>query len=1227
MRQAWVSSTVIVAMLCAMSPVAMADTSGGGLYSDVRADSYAATQIAALTADGYLHGFSDGAFRPDAIMTRAEFAADLRLEMGRAGRAVKVDLPHAGITPEYVATLFVQSLQKSDRLHLVRGESDVQYATQLGLFRGVHEAGREAQTRASAAIMLYNAWLWKQGGLLPLGESPVVIGSQSQVAPNTLVSIHVGLRTSAGRMLPVPPSATVSLNVTQSAGALLLPSTESLMISNPGTYEVTAIVDGVPSKPWTVTATDPPAAVHMIASRTVLSANGKSMAILTATVVDAYGHTETGFDGTATLTPLLHGDAVDPRTGAPITSVTFVRGVARFGVEAGVTGGVSDTVTLDNLATASGQPITSSIDYGWVTMDYAWGSDQPAGVDVSAAHVSILANGQERDAVTATVVNTFGQTVKDFTGVAQLSPLLHGTYVNQTTGGAISSVTFVNGVAHFDILAGTTGGVSDTVTLSGLTDASGTPISTAIGYGSASIDYTWASDQPVSIQVTPSTSTLLANGQSMDAITATVVNDMGQPVSDFSGVAELTPLKYGTYVSPVTDGLISSVTFADGVAHFDVQAGTTGGVSDTVGVADLTDAAGQALTSTLSYGTATIDYTWSSAQPVAVTLTPSTSTLVANGTQTDTITATVMDAFGQPAAGFDGTASLSPLEHGTYVNPETGAAISTVTFVNGVASFAVESGTTGGVSDTVSLVGLTSGTGAAVTAVNNGSATIDYTWPSANSIALVASDRFVSDTQTTADEVQANIPPIASGTFAGAAPVATTFTLNGPGSFALGGAPQTTLTEYIIPGTPTIVPVYSVQGQSGTITVTATAAGITSGQTSISAGAAGAAAELSLTQASETVSAVGTAQEPTLTEGTPFTLYTVGLADASGNPVIPQSTDSLTVSDNTSQVGGDLEYFAVADGQPTGPAWTAAQLDAAISDTTGQAQFAVVNVQAGSGNPSISIVDSLGFRQTVANTFSAGAAAYAMFPLDSVSALNTATTDMEDGQTATYAVQLEDVNGNLISASGQTVDFYFGSKDNTQKVAIDGSSSWTAASPFTAVTNPQGQAVLTVSVPAGVAGAVEIDAALPGSTAVSQETVVLESPSQYATGLTLGVAPGAVNLAWPNGSLTVGQSIAQYLNAAAGGSSGSLYATPIDASGAPTKSGDTLEITTSNPEVLGLTANADWTELNGSTLMLTGSASDALPAVTALAAGTATLTITDISNPSAPRISEVVTVN
>ncbi len=1130
MKRVWFSVAATMIALGTMVPSAFADTSASTLYSDVTAGSYGAKQIVALTEDGYLHGFANGTFRPGDIVTRNQFLLYFMSEVQHVNHVTPKSKQYsadvsigkrfhnnAPVSLGDIASLFVATMQNAGRIQLPRGASPLQYAANLGIFQGVTLPHKNLVNRASVAIVLYNILQWSQGSLLPSGYKPVVTSRSHTVDPNTVVQLQVFLRNASGHIVSfkdaqgqsvgIPSSATVSYSVNKTVGAFLLPSTGSLMVTNPGVYQVTAWVDGVPSAPYTITVVDQPAGVQLSTARSVLVANGKQTDTIQATVVDVFGQPVTSFNGTATLMPLLHGTYVDAATGAPIESVTFVHGVARFEVKAGTTGGVSDTISVSDLAPINGQPYTSSINYG-----------------------------------------------------------------------------------------------------------------------SATIEYSWATDQPEGIQLTPASSVVVANGQQIDPIQATVVDAFGQRVTNFNGTAALTPLVHGTYVDPVSGAPITSVTFVHGLASFGVKAGTTGNVSDTISLSNLTPSGAQPLMSSISYGSATIDYSWPVQQPAGVQLSAAASVLVANGQQTDTVTATIVNAFGEPVTNFDGTATLTPLQHGAYVDPSTGAPITSVTFTNGVAQFEVQAGTVGNVSDTISLNDLTSANAQSVTSsINYASTTIDYTWPTASTIDLIPSRTLVSNNQPTEATINATITDAAGAAVTSGTPVYATFTLSGPGSFQQNGSPLTTLGEYLIPGIPTIVPVWSIPGQSGTITVAASAPGLSPVQATLKSVATGTPSSLNVASAAGTVSALGSAQAPTLAMGTPFTLYTVGLTDANGSPVIPGNSDLLTISDNTGTVGGTLEYFVVDNGEPMGPALTAAELQQSISSSTGEAQFAVVSTQSGSASPTITVTDSLGLSQNVQYSFSTGTAAYAMFPLDNPADLSGAISNVEGGQTATYVVQLEDVNGNPLTTAGQPVDFYFSGK-NVAKASINGSSAWTSANPFVAVTNPQGQAFVTVTVPYGAAGAGMLEAAVSGGANVSGELVQVEPASLYTTQLILATAPGSTAaLPWPSVNMTVGQTLTQFVGAA-DSSISSLYATPENYVGAYVKANDRLEITTSNPNVLSITGNTNWSAANGSAFVFTGSSQNALPTITAEQPGIATLTILDVSNPSAPRITETVDV-
>ncbi|WP_153005146.1 hypothetical protein [Ferroacidibacillus organovorans] len=516
------------------------------------------------------------------------------------------------------------------------------------------------------------------------------------------------------------------------------------------------------------------------------------------------------------------------------------------------------------------------------------------------------------------------------------------------------------------------------------------------------------------------------------------------------------------------------------------------------------------------------------AQPAGINLSSSSSTLTANGQALDTMTATIVDSTGQTVSNASGTASLSALQYGSYVDPTTGAPISSIHFVNGVATFAVKAGTTGGVSDTVSLSNVAlSGTALASTFVDP-STTISYTWPSANALTLSPTTATVSDNQATEDAVSATVGGL--GTSVAGLPVLAQFTLSGPASFQAGGSLLQTFSAYVVPGVPTQIPVWSLPGQSGAITLDASLSGAVVASTTISAVATGAPTALVVSSTPSTVNAMGAAQEPALPQGSPFTLYTVSLSDAAGHAVIPATSDPLTLTDNASTVGGTLAYYAVANGQPTGPALSASQLQTAISASTGLAQFAVVTTGAGAVSPQITLHDALtGTEKTVGYAYSSGVGVYAMLTGDTPSDLNGASSSVEEGQTVTYTAQLEDPNGNPVQAAGQTIDFYFAPRGNSADVTVNGSSAWSQAAPLAVTTNAQGVASVSVTVPQGKGGEFQLVAGLPGQTSVSEVTATVGSTLYYTTGLALSSSPYALNgMVWPTAAMPLGQTLAGY---------------------------------------------------------------------------------------------------
>ncbi len=471
---------------------------------------------------------------------------------------------------------------------------------------------------------------------------PVVTVSSHVVKVNSIVHFQVVLHNTKGKPIAIPKNALIHYSLTNSNGAFLIPSTHSVMITRPGLYKLSATINGVTSNPAIIQAVDVVSGVQLSAEKSFLVADGNQLDTITATVVDANFQRITTFNGTAALTPLAHGTYINPRTKDVITSLTFVHGIAKFDVEAGTAGGTNDTIMLTGLTPSSNIPISSMINYESLTLNYTWSTAQPAGVQLNARSTAINANGTESDQIKATVVNGYGQPVTFFNGTASLTPLAHGTYVDPATGQSLNSITFQHGQAIFDVKAGTTGGVSDTISLFGLT-ATGQEPASGISYQVLTVNYVWASGEPVAVQLSAASPSIVANGEQTDTFTATVVDAYGQPVTNFNGTATLSPLQYGTYVDSATNSvgsgnITNTVTFVNGVGTFAVKAGTMGGVSDIVGLSNIS-ANGQAMPANFTYGTSTLAYTWGASN--AVTMTAETGTLSNMSTSPDIVTAMI----------------------------------------------------------------------------------------------------------------------------------------------------------------------------------------------------------------------------------------------------------------------------------------------------------------------------------------------------------------------------------------------------------------------------------------------------------------------------------------------------------------------------------------------------------------------------------------------------------
>lgn len=576
-----------------------------------------------------------------------------------------------------------------------------------------------------------------------------------------------------------------------------------------------------------------------------------------------------------------------------------------------------------------------------------------------------------------------------------------------------------------------------------------------------------------------------------------------------------------------------------------------------------------------------------------------------------------MDANGNTVANFNGSAKvIIPVVGGTWTGGtnNSGNDWVWVNFTNGVGTATLNApGNNPNTTETINSAELMSGAnggGTAVSPIAYGNTDLSYGTPSATSISLTPTLANVSNNSATEDPVSVSINDQADQAMTGGSPIYVTFTITGPGSFA-DGSSETTLSEYVTPGSNYTLPVYSVQGVSGTIQVSASAAGLTSTPISIGSVETTPASAFKLTSQQETLSSSMVVNGTTLPAGTAYTVYTVQTVDANGIPVAAQ--DNLSLSDSTTANGGTeaLYYYDYSAANGVGNQITSGTLQ--TSATTGQAQFAVFNTGAMNSPATITVDDTTtNTSETASYAFQVGSATQVQFTNAE------ASQSVEAGKTVTYSVQLADAAGNPVSQANEPVDFYF--NGNGAGATIDGGSYWANNNPYVVDTNGQGIASVTVSVPSGASGTFKLDASYNSQTTAAEETNTVVEAGSYASAIGLNSSPGATapnyptaadNLSLPT-SITSGQTLAGTLGVT------DVYAYALNSIGEVANANDTLQVSTNNSNVLDITGAT-----NGAATFTAGGA---LPTVTAEQSGSATLTITDLSNPSAPSVTTTIGV-
>jgi adhesin/invasin len=315
----------------------------------------------------------------------------------------------------------------------------------------------------------------------------------------------------------------------------------------------------------------------------------------TATLEDVNGNTIATYNGAVAFSQTGGTGTVTGLTG----TTSFTNGVANVIV----TGNKAGTISID----AIGDSITSNT----VSFSVSFGS---ASKIVLSGCSSNIASGSTCTA-TATLEDANSNTITTYGGTVAF---------NQTTGtgsvtGLTGTTTFTNGVASVTL----TGNKAGTVTIDAVGDA----------ITSNAVSFSVTVGTPTKV-VLSGCSSNIASGSTCIA-TATLEDANSNTITTYGGTVAFNQT---TGTGSVT-GLTGTTTFTNGVASVTLTGNKVGTVT--------IDAVGDAFTS----GTSTFSVTVGSANAYSSSTSASDTSVVANGTTTATITATLLDAAGNPISG------------------------------------------------------------------------------------------------------------------------------------------------------------------------------------------------------------------------------------------------------------------------------------------------------------------------------------------------------------------------------------------------------------------------------------------------------------------------------------------------------------------------------------------------------------------------------------------------
>lgn len=376
-------------MLGSLAPAAFAATTSSS-YTDLSGYSWASQDINSLSAQGYIHGYSNGTFQPGAYVSRGQFLAYFMNAMAavtgvkphNAGKVFK-DVEPGNWAYEYVgaaykagwinpywlnvkiggnfnenyqasygdaASFFVAAMEKAGVITSTNGMAPLEYAKSIGLFKGIPSTQSAVyMNRAAAAVVLQNMLNYLNPPMPTPASESLALNASTLVANGTATDTVTATVVDANGN-PVP-GVTVSFASTNTGVATVTSSatTDSNGMATAtitagktvGTTAITATVDGITQvKLLTTTpaSTAPNLTNLTLTGQTVGTGTQTAPAVaidgntisLSTTLTDASGNPLSGvqvtFDLTGATTDVLANGS--SITGSTVTATTNSSGVA-----------------------------------------------------------------------------------------------------------------------------------------------------------------------------------------------------------------------------------------------------------------------------------------------------------------------------------------------------------------------------------------------------------------------------------------------------------------------------------------------------------------------------------------------------------------------------------------------------------------------------------------------------------------------------------------------------------------------------------------------------------------------------------------------------------------------------------------------------------------------------------------------------------------------------------